>query len=102
MVWRLLAQSFNECNGTKVCETGLPRIEAGPDQLQIIANVAFGVIGVIAVFLIMLNGYKLIISNGDPQALGKARSTLIFAVVGLVVAVSADLIINLVIGRITK
>ena len=98
---RIVAQNFNECFGTKVCETGLPRVEAGPSQVQIIANIGFAVIGVIAVFMIMLNGYKLMTSNGDPQAMGKARSSLIYSVVGLVVIISATLIVNLVIGKVS-
>ncbi len=96
------AQSLDNCvrSNSGECETGLPRIGAGDAQVKVISQLAFMVIGVIAVVVIMLAGFKLIISNGDPQGLAKARQTLIYAIVGLIVAVSAELIIGFVLYRV--
>lgn len=96
------ADTISDCvsSGIGECKNGLPKIGAGNDQVKVLSQLAFMVIGVIAVVVIMLAGFKLIISNGDPQGLAKARQTLIYAVVGLMVAVSAELIIGFVLYRV--
>jgi hypothetical protein len=56
--------------------------------------------GAIAVLVIVVGGIRYITSDGDPSAASKAKNTIIYALVGLVVAVMSYSIVNFVIGRI--
>ncbi|MCX6727399.1 MAG: hypothetical protein NTX11_01110 [Candidatus Saccharibacteria bacterium] len=83
-----------------LCETGLPAVNAGNDQLTKILQIVFGIVGAVAVIYIIIAGFGLITSLGNPEALAKARQALIFAGVGLAIALSAELIVTFVINRI--
>ena len=55
----------------------------------------------IAFFIMLLfGGYQFLTSGGDPKAVGAARGTLTYAVIGIILVVSAWLILQLV-GNIT-
>lgn len=57
------------------------------------------VLGAVAVIFIIWGGIKYITSNGDSSNISTAKSTIIYALIGLVVAVLARPIINFVVGR---
>ena len=73
--------------------TGLPTVNAGPTQLGQITGVVFGIVAAISVLMIVISGVKFVTSNGNPESVSKARNTMIYAVVGLVVALSAEAIV---------
>ena len=81
------------------CDTGLPTVNAGPDQLQHILQLAFGIIAAVAVLFVVIGGLRLVISEGNPQDTAKARNTIIYAVVGLIIAVSAEGFVTFILGR---
>lgn len=84
-----------------LCDVGnIPRVEAGNSQIQSILQIVFAVIGAIALIYIIISGFKLMTSLGNPDALAKARQSILYAVIGLVVALSAELIVTLLLGRI--
>lgn len=57
------------------------------------------VAGVSAVFLIIVSGFKFVSANGDAQKVANARSTLIYAIIGLViVAISQSIVIFVIHG----
>lgn len=68
--------------------------------IQDVVNLLLFVAGVIAVVVIVVAGLRFVLSNGDPGAASKARSTIIYAVVGLVVAIMAYAIVNFVLTNI--
>ncbi len=83
-----------------LCDVGnIPKVEAGTSQIQSVLQIVFAVIGAIALIYIIMAGFKLMTSLGNPDATAKARQTILFAVIGLVVALSAELIISLLLGR---
>lgn len=57
------------------------------------------IVGIISVFAIMVNAIKLITSTGDSSSIGKARNGLLYAVIGLVIALSAQVIIITVLRK---
>lgn len=61
-----------------------------------IINVITGVVGVIAVLMIVVGGLNLASSAGDPGKAAKARKTILFSVIGLLVALSAWAMVNFV------
>jgi hypothetical protein len=81
------------CNGG----TGLPKVTASNANAQAIFQVVFGIMGAIAVIVIIISAIQLVTSQGDPQAVGKARDTIIYAAVGLAIALSAEVLVSFVI-----
>jgi len=67
--------------------------------LPTVLNIVWIALGAVSIIVIIISGIRLMTSSGDPQATTKARNTIIYAAVGLVVAISAYTIVSLVIGR---
>ena len=86
-----------QCNQTAgACDTGLPTIQS--TDITIIFQYIFGTLGAIAVLVIVIAGLRLILSNGDPQTVARSRNTIIYAAVGLAIAVSAEVIVTYVLN----
>ena len=80
-------------------DTGLPPVAADATTLQIGLQLVFGVIGAVAILFIVVSALRLIVSGGDSQAVAKTRQSIIYAAIGLVIVVSAELIVTFVVGR---
>jgi hypothetical protein len=59
---------------------------------------ALTLVGILAVIMIVVGGYKYLMAGSDKDGASKARNTLTYVFLGLVLAVSAWMIISLV-GR---
>lgn len=64
-----------------------------------IINVLTIVVGVIAVIMIIVAGAKFITSNGDTSKVASAKSSIIYAIIGLVVVVLAQTIVHYVVNK---
>lgn len=72
----------------------------GPNGiLNKISLIVATVAGVVAVIIIILSGVRYIMSGGDAQKAASAKSTLIGAVVGLIIIVVAQSIITFVVRK---
>jgi len=67
-----------------------------PNALQIV----FGVMGVIAMLIIVIAGLQFSLSRGNPEKAGKARNAIIYAAIGLGISLVAFSIVRFVIGRV--
>lgn len=56
--------------------------------------------GLISVIMIIIGGYWYVLSAGDPQKVKKAKDTILYSVIGLVISISAWGIIRFVIDRV--
>lgn len=81
------------------CETGLPNVAANQASLSQITQLFFGIIAAVAVLMIVISGLRFITAQGNPQETAKARSTIIYSLIGLVVAIMAEAIVSLVVGK---
>ena len=54
--------------------------------------------GVIAVIMIIVSGLKYVTASGDPTNVNSAKNTLIYAIVGLVIVVLAQIIVRFVLS----
>jgi len=70
--------------------------------IQGILNVVISVLGLIAVIMIIMGGFTYITSAGDTAKLTKARNTIMYGVIGLVIAVLAFAIVNFVLDGVFK
>lgn len=78
----------------------LPQVNAGSSQLESILRIVFTITGALAVLFMVAGGMRYITAQGDPQQLSQAKGTIIYALVGLLVSISAVAIVTFVLGRI--
>jgi len=79
-------------------DINIPAI-SGDQVLHNALNLTYFIAGVIAVIVIILAGLSYVTSGNDPSAVSKAKNTILYAVIGLVVILSAFVITQFVIGR---
>lgn len=58
--------------------------------------------GIIAAIMIVYGGIQYITSTGNPSAVTKAKTTIIYSVVGLLVVLTAAIIVNTLVGAMAK
>lgn len=78
---------------TPISPGELPQGEADSEALQTIIAIVFGFIGAVAVLMIVISGLRYITSAGDPQKASQAKNGIIYALVGIAVALAAQAII---------
>jgi Flp pilus assembly pilin Flp len=61
-----------------------------------ITNVLLFVIGAIAVIMIVIGGLRYVISGGDAKQVQAAKNTILYALVGVVIAILAYALVNFV------
>lgn len=85
-------------SGANSC--GIPNTKSFPQQLAEITNLLLFIIGAIAVIMIIIGGIRYVTSSGDQAQTKSAKDTILYAVIGLVVAFMAYAIVNFVVGQI--
>jgi heme/copper-type cytochrome/quinol oxidase subunit 2 len=98
-IMQRVADAKVQCFQGVACDTGLPTTKANQDTLTIAMQLTFGIIGGIAAIVIVIAALSMISAQGEPQKVTKARQTIIFAAVGLAIAVSAEAIVTFTIGK---
>ena len=89
------AKSIAECNMQKT--EGNASLMG---MIQVVINVLLSVIGVVAVLVIILGGVQYTTSLGDAGKVKKAKDTIMYGIIGLVIALLAFAIVNFVLGGI--
>ena len=69
------------------------------DNIKNIINVMLLVIGIVAVIMLIVGGFRYVLSNGNEKAVSGAKDTILYAVIGIVVALLSFAIVNFVLGR---
>lgn len=64
-----------------------------------VLSIVFGIIGAFALLNIVLSGMKYITSAGNPQKASEAKNGIVYSLVGLMIAISAEALIAFVINR---
>ncbi len=94
----LFSVVHNQIDSSKT-PTGLPEVAANETQLKNILATVFGVIAAVAVITIIVAAINFASAGGDADKLSKSKTTIIYALVGLVVAMSAEVIVLTVLGK---
>jgi type IV secretory pathway VirB2 component (pilin) len=82
-----LAADPEACNGNDLNEI-----------IQLIVNAIIFVIGIVAVVMIILCGISYATSQGDPSKVKKGKDTILYGIIGLIIALLAYAIVNFVLG----
>ena len=75
--------------------------QKGEDAVANIANIINGVIGVlglVCVVVMIIGGVNYMTSSGDAEKVKKAKNTILYGLIGLVICVLAFALVNWVIG----
>lgn len=63
-----------------------------------ITNTILYIVGIVAVIMLIVGGIKYVISGGDSKKVTDAKNTVLYAIIGLVIAFLAFAIVNFVIS----
>ena len=70
------------------------------DIIITIINWILGLIGLVAVVVIIIGGIQYMTSTGDPGKVKKAKDTILYGIIGLIIAIFAAAIVNFVVTNI--
>ncbi len=68
---------------------------------QTITNVLLYVLGAISVIMIIIGGLRYVVSGGNSANVTAAKNTILYAIVGVIIAILSYAIINFVLGSFT-
>ena len=73
----------------------------GPSGILTIGvKVVSWIVGVLATIIIIISGLRMIVASGDSNSINSARNGIIYALIGLIVAASAQILVAFVLDRI--
>lgn len=95
---------FPQCNGsntTDLCKSVDSTTSTNPaiTALRTVINIISFIIGISAIIVIIISGLRMIVSGGDPNNVKSAREAIIYALVGVVVALVAQAIVVFVLNK---
>lgn len=64
--------------------------------LKDVANILIFIVGAVAVLMLIIGGMRYALSGGDQAGLTSGKNTIIYAIVGIVIAVASYAIVNFV------
>ena len=70
------------------------------ETVQSVISVVVGLVGLVAVVMIILGGFQYTTSAGDTNKVTKAKNTILYGIIGLVIAILAFAIVNFVLQNI--
>jgi hypothetical protein len=68
----------------------------------VIANTLIFLVGAISVIYLIIGGLRYVVSNGDSKNVTAAKDTILYAIVGIVVAVVSFALVQFVINALAK
>ncbi|HJM04475.1 MAG TPA: pilin [Candidatus Saccharimonadaceae bacterium] len=80
--------------GASICQEGT--VGSVEQIVQTVINVLLFIVGLVSVVMIIISGIRYTTSGGDSGAVTGAKNTLLYSVIGLVVAFLAYAIVNFV------
>lgn len=93
------AQAGSGSEASPACQANGQDPLTGPNgAISSITTILATVAGIISVIFLVWGGYKYITSNGDSAQIATAKNTIIYSLVGIVVAALARPLVNLVIS----
>lgn len=87
---------------TQVEVPGIPKVDASTATVGNILTAVFILVGGLAVLFLLVGAVRYVTSNGDQSMITQAKNTILYAVVGIVVALSGFAIVQLVVGTLSS
>ena len=94
-----LCKSATAKNST-VCQdsstNGQPVSNPFSSTIKTVVNVFSVVLGIAAIIVILISSLRMIVAGGDPQTINSSRNAILYALIGLFVAISAGAIAHII------
>jgi hypothetical protein len=75
----------------------LPKAAPSQASLSNILSVVFAITASLAVLMIVIGGFRYIVSHGDPNGVSQAKKAILYSLIGLAVSLAAFSIVRFVI-----
>jgi hypothetical protein len=72
------------------------------DILHSVINLLSAIVGVVAVIMIIVGGFRYITSGGNDTSVTSAKNTILYAIIGLIVVALAQIIVRFTLQKITQ
>lgn len=86
---------------TEVCidqSTGRFTVLGSNSIFELITNTIIMLVGAFSVIMIVIGGFKYVLSSGDSSATKSAKDTILYALIGLTIAIFSKFIVTLVLN----
>ena len=90
---------FNQCSANAQSSVCRSQGDNAQSMIRNVINIILFVLGMIAVIVIIIGGIRYTTSNGNASQTKEAKDTILYAIVGLLVAILSYTIVNFVLGR---
>lgn len=113
----VFAQDAQQQINNGLCAGSNLQFTENPDQCNIAGNDATGkinnivhtivnllsaVVGIVAVIMIIVGGFRYITSGGNDTSVTAAKNTILYAIIGLVVVALAQIIVRFTLSKLTN
>ncbi len=71
-------------------------------NVQFALDIFSWIVGIAAVIMLIMGGFRFVTSGGDSGRVSAARNTILYAVIGLVVVMAAQIVVKFVLGNTNK
>lgn len=68
----------------------------GTGVFHTIANVLIFLVGAVAVIMLIIGGFRYVVSQGDAGSVKQAKDTILYAIIGIVVAIIAFAVVSFI------
>jgi hypothetical protein len=97
----LASNDMVSANAAGEIQDGVDAVNVGgggdlEDIIQNVINIMLFLVGATAVIMLIVGGFRYVTSNGDSSAITSAKNTILYSIVGIVVALAAFAIVNFV------
>ncbi len=90
-----ITEGANSAQGDQVPEN----ITEEDGLIKRVVNILLFIIGAVAVIMLIIGGIRYTLSGGDQSAVTAAKNTILYAIVGIIVAIFAYAIVNFVLDE---
>jgi hypothetical protein len=93
-----------DCDGGSIracidCAPANTKGQTVQEGIRIAVNTLLFVVGVASVIVLIVGGLRFILAGGNASSVASARDSILYAVIGIVVALLAYAIVNFVLGQ---
>lgn len=81
------------------CLTNLPQVAAGSGQVTNVLKIVFAVAAGVALISLMIAALNYVTAFSDQDKIARSRRNIIYALLGLVIALSAEAIVLTIVGQ---
>ncbi len=87
---------FPACSGNSSEVCSATKNDKALNIVGTITDFLMWALGIVSVIMIVVGGFKYVTSNGDANAIQSAKNTILYAVIGLAIAILGQVIIQFV------